>query len=247
MSRKNDQQQTGQVKRPAKLTTCMITQSTLLKYWRFTEAELEALDRGESIASIVLKRFRVAGLTVLEMYAIIHDNDQRKMWDEYRVDFRYFPAHEHIHILVKFKDGATLETIAEIVGIAPEYVEEPKTGRYSYDGMLAYLCHAKYPRKYAYNPRSVVTLVGGSYLNYYTMNMERWLRTRYQRILRDASVVLNEIRIRIIEDGLDLRGIIMNDEYKQAYYFNRAKIDGWLQDKKQIDNLERGYRQPERG
>ena len=241
----NKREQTEQVKRPSKLTTCMITQSVLPKHWRWTAAELAALDRGESIASLILKRFRAAGLTVLLLEFVIHDHDTRRMWDEYRVDFRYIPAHEHVHILVKFKDGATREKIANIAGVAPEWAEPLRAGKFSLDGARAYLTHCRFPRKYNYPPQSVVTLVGQPYMDYYAANIERWLRTRYQRIVRNAETVLNEIKVRIFEDGLDRKGLVSNEDYERAYYFHKTKIDGWLRDKQDIDNVKRYCRQSE--
>ncbi len=47
---------------------------------------------------------------------------------------------------VKFKDkesGLTYTKIAEAIGLAPQYVEKAKPGRFAFDNMLAYLIHAK--------------------------------------------------------------------------------------------------------
>lgn len=244
MKQKNTRNSKSNGTRPARLHTCMISQYYLKKYWDWDDSEWKALGNAAATASVVYRRLTAAGLKIKEMYAITHDRDHRKMWDEYLNDYLSLPSGAHIHILIKFedKDGATLETIASIVGIAPEYIETPKTGRYAYDNMLSYLCHIKYPDKYAYNPKNVVTVIGKYYIDYYNENHKRWMRSRYKRVLRDAKTILEEIRVRIGEGEIDLQDIILDDDYKKAYYYSKAKVDQWLRDKKHIDNLEKHFK-----
>lgn len=240
--KKNKKKSNSTTKRAAKLTTCMISQSVLPQYWKDWDAdEQQSLGDVTATANTVYKRLTDAGLTIIEMYAIIHDNDQRKMWDEYLTDYMYLPVREHIHIVIKFADGATLESIADIVGIAPEYIEIPRTGRFAYNGMKDYLCHAKYPKKYGYDPRKVVTIIGEPYLDYASKNRERWMRTRYERIIRNSKDILNEIRVRIGEGEISTKELVIDPDYKQAYYLNKSKIDSWLRDKADIDRLEKKY------
>lgn len=164
------------------------------------------------------------------------------MWDEYLNHYIYIGTGTHVHVLIKFVDGATLPAIAAIVGISPQYIEVPRAGGYAYDDMLSYLCHIKYPKKFSYDPKDIVTIIGKSYLDYYDENRERWIRSRYKRIIRDANVLLNEIRVRIYEGELSRESIILDDGYREVYYYHRDKIERWLNDKKIIDGLVTQYK-----
>lgn len=64
------------------------------------------------------------------------------------------------------------------IGVEPQYLERAKSGRYSYDNLLAYLVHAKDKDKFLYNPKNVTTAVGEDYLSVYNRRRETWLRGR---------------------------------------------------------------------
>ena len=71
---------------------------------------------------------------------------------------------EHVHVLLKFEKGASLNKIALAIEVEPQYLEKLKSGRYGYDNCLAYLVHAKDESKYQYQPEEVTTLLGEVYI-----------------------------------------------------------------------------------
>lgn len=116
----------------------------------------------KATAEVIKKRLESHGLKIKEMYAIEHKSNNE--W-------------KHYHILSKLEgEGATLDEIADYLGIVPEMIEKPKPGRYTYENMLSYLIHIKDVDKIQYSPDDVITLVGKNYSEYYT---ERYNKYKY--------------------------------------------------------------------
>ena len=159
-----------QVKKPANLTTFMLSQDFLPEHWDWDDQEKKILvyyantpDAAKEVGKIILNRIIANGLDVSAAYAIMHDKDEHIIWNEYQNKYiSNFTSH-HVHFVAKLKKGETLERIASIVGVEPNFIEKPQRGRYSFDNMLSYLIHIKYPAKYRYNAREVVTFVGKDY------------------------------------------------------------------------------------
>ncbi len=129
--------------------------------------ELATLGDCKAVVEVIKKRLESHGLKIKEMYAIEHTNAE---------------GFKHYHVLAKFEgEGATLDEIADYLGIVPEMIEKPKPGRYTYENMLAYLIHIKDADKIQYSPDDVITLVGKSYSEYYTERYEKWLEGREKK------------------------------------------------------------------
>jgi hypothetical protein len=149
-------------------------------HYNWTKNELAALGDCRATAEIIKKHLEDNGAKVKEMYVIEHKYDKKadsKAEDHHKGTDETKP---HYHILVKFEPsyGATLEEIAEYIGVPPEVIEKSKQGRYSYDDMLAYLTHIKDESKILYAPEDVVTLAGSNYMDYYNQRKERWIKAR---------------------------------------------------------------------
>lgn len=147
-------------------------------HYNWPEKELAALGNGcKATAEIIKKHLEENGAKVKEMHVIEHKGEKKATkkfhsgTDETKT---------HYHILVKFEPshGATLEEIAEYIGVLQNAIEKLKPGGYSYYNMLAYLTHIKYEKKIQYEPEDVVTLAGSDYVDYFNDNKERWIKAR---------------------------------------------------------------------
>lgn len=142
------------------LTSVLLTQQFSDGFWDndWDKELLESEDVEKILEEIVRRVSEVT--TVSEAYAIKHDKDTSVVFNNELQETTTELAKSHIHALLKFKKGATLSTLAEKIGLAKQYLEKSKSGRYGYDNLLAYLIHAKDKDKYQYSPDEVFTLIG---------------------------------------------------------------------------------------
>ena len=164
----------------ADLTLFMLASDYNPAHYDWTENELAALGDCKATAEVVKRRLEDNGTKVKEMYVIEHRGEKKANSKPKEYHNSTDTTKPHYHILVRFEPshGATLEEIAEYIGVPPEVIEKPKPGRYSYDNMLAYLTHIKYVNKIQYAPEDVVTLAGSNYMDYYNHRKERWIKAR---------------------------------------------------------------------
>lgn len=169
------------------------------------------------------------------MYAIEHKGEKKadSKSKEYHNSTDATKPHYHIVARLEPSHGATLEEIAEYIGVPPEVIEKPRPGRYSYPNSLSYLTHIKYENKIQYAPEDVVTLAGTDYMERYNENKESWLKGRdfvtknggksLDRLFREAIAKLDREEIAYNE----LRGI---KEYrkllKNPVYAKKLKDKG---------------------
>lgn len=162
------------------LTFFMLASDYNPAHYDWTENELSALGNCKSTAAVIKRRLEDNGAKVKEMYVIEHRGEKKANSKPKEYHNSTDTTKPHYHILVRFEPshGATLEEIAEYIGVPPEVIEKPKPGRYSYDNMLAYLTHIKDESKIQYAPEDVVTLDGSNYMDYYNQRKERWIKAR---------------------------------------------------------------------
>ena len=215
-------------KRPANLTTFMLSQDYLPEHWDWDVTEKAALGSCDATAKVILDRLTAAGLSVREAYAITHDKDEHEIWDEYQNQYIVNFTSNHIHFSCKLAKGETLENIAKFIGVTPNYIGRPKAGRYAYDNMLSYLIHIKYPKKYQYNPQEVITLAGKDYIEYFRESHRRWMHGRAERIIAETEVDLKDIKIMIINGELTRFDLLTKPEYKYVYQMHMGTIDTLL-------------------
>jgi hypothetical protein len=223
----------------------MITQDFLPAHWNWTPQELAILqtEDAKATAEIIKGRLESHGVKVAACYAIKHNEDQKELWDEYNCQYISCMATNHIHIVFKFADnsGKQLDEIAEIVGIAPQFVEKPRTGRYAYDNMLSYLIHIKYPDKYQYKAAEVVTLAGRDYMNISRERHKAWMDGRYQKASRNLAKTYKQLKHRIsTEPNFNLDDILSDPAYRQCYILHRHTIDEYLNTWNFITNRQNG-------
>lgn len=216
-------------KRSANLTTFMLSQDYLPEHWDdWTNAEKAALGNCEVTAKVILNRLKNAGLTVLEAYAIEHNKDEHEIWDEYKSQYIVNFTSHHIHFTCKLARGETLENIAEIIGVTPNFVEKPKAGRYAYDNMLSYLIHIKYPKKFQYDPHDVITLEGKEYIEHFREGRRRWMHGRAEKIIAETNIDLKDLKRMIMDGEITKYDLLTKPEYKYVYQLHMDIIDKLL-------------------
>lgn len=213
----------------SKISSAMLTQDFKPEHWNGWESdeEKEALSKNDIVAmsSIIHRKLNDAGLSVAEMYSIKHDKDVQTGWDEKEMHDVVVYKHCHLHSVVMFATPVDLDEIAKAVGLAPQFVERPKSGRYSKDNMLAYLIHAKTPSKYAYDAKEVYTEVGRSYASIYVERKESWDKARAKAKTAKAKVDVDWLEEKILVGEVDKSQVLLTDEYFTIYAKNKRRID----------------------
>ena len=223
-------------KKVADLKSFSLTQFLNIDYWNL-ESEKFKKEIEEIIKNNDAKRFtdyfiyklNQNGWEVDECYSIIHDKDYREVFDSNIMTMVSELKDPHIHASFRFKNGknknANVDTIAHVLGLESQYIEKPKSGKYSWDNQIAYLVHAKDSDKYQYDPSEVYTAAGEDYIKIYHENIEKWARgaikKQNKKIQEDVDWLENEIL-----QGKILRSqVMLSDEYYKIYARNKRTID----------------------
>ena len=222
----------------ANLESVLFAQDFLPEHWDWSAAEKSKLGDVEEMGKIIKSRLENGGCEIVEMYAIKHDKDENKIWDEYQMIYVLKFTSNHVHFVIKFQKGKgkTLTEIASLIGIEPNFIEKPKRGRYAYDNMLSYLTHIKYDKKYQYNAHSVYTFAGKAYIDHYRERHETWMRGRAEKSVVDAKQLLNYLKVGIAKGEILLDDIVMNEEWKFVYILHKDQLDKIFEAKKETDN-----------
>lgn len=218
-------------RKEANLNNILFSQDFLPEHWNWTDVEKAHLGNVAEMGEIIKTRLENDGCEIEEMYGILHDKDESKLWNEYTMIYEKKFVFKHVHFVIKFKSGKgnTLAVIANLIGIEPNFVERPRRGRYAYDNMLSYLTHIKYDRKYQYDVHSVCTIVGKDYVKYYRERHEAWVQGRAVKSMNELRKLVDPICYKIVKDGLTLEDIIHHEIYREVYILFPSKIDKTLE------------------
>ena len=175
------------------------------------------------IMQIVYDRLNGTDNAVLEAYGILHNLDTITT-DDGSIQQK----HAHVHMVFKFDGRMTIEEIAKRAGVAQQYVERPKKGRYSYDNMLAYLIHAKDEQKYQYDPAQVVTFAGIDYKDVAASHEHQWAQGRAIKKKAVRKDDLQWMIEQILDGKLSRQQILLTDSYMRVYADHKSKIDDAL-------------------
>lgn len=192
-------------------------------YWAWADdPEVAPLLDGqaEPLLSFLVQRLEWAGCKISAAYAIIHDKDV------YSDAFGLKPR--HIHGVIKFesrRDSATLNEIATALGIEPQYVEKPKSGRYSFDNLLSYLIHAKYLDKHQYHPLEVATVRGEPYIAIYERQNETWRKGAVKIQQQNTKELLEILKAAIINEKVTKEQILLTNKLFSVYAPHASEID----------------------
>lgn len=216
-------------KKEANLTTIMLVQQLEPKFWgtwKDTFPIIEAKNGNLTpLLESIVKRLNDDDIEVIECYGIIHDKDTRIIWNQEKMKNLTENKEKHIHILMKFKKGASLNRLAFTIGIEPQYLEKLKSGRYGYDNSLAYLIHSKDDDKYQYPPEKVVTLLGEDYKSIYSRRINAWLKGKATKIAKETSHSIDWLISEILTGNITKNNILLTDEYYTIYGQYKRKIN----------------------
>ena len=90
-------------KRLADLGIAQITQDFLPEHWNWTDDEKKQLGNIDEMGKIIKTRLEKAGCEIQEMYAIEHDKDEKKLWNEYKHAYEIAFTSHHAHFTVNGK------------------------------------------------------------------------------------------------------------------------------------------------
>lgn len=221
------------VKKEAKLTAIMLVQQLEDKYWLAPEYEkpLQEARNGNchSLLEKVIDNLEKEDILVKEAYIIKHDKDKVFSWDINQMENIIKNKNEHVHILLKFDKGASLNKIAIATKVEPQYLEKLKSGRYGYDNCLAYLVHAKDENKHQYRPEEVFTVRGEDYKSIYLRNIETWMRGRATKKAKETNLSIDWLIEKILTGEVTKSNILLTNEYYAIYGQHKRKINEALE------------------
>ena len=180
------------------------------------------------------------GLPFVAMYAILHDKDSRKVWSEAQQANVIDLKSKHIHVVVKLQTfnakpnpKAFLAYIANACGVLGDAIEKPKSGRYAYDNMIAYLVHAKDKDKYQYDPKEVISIdnsetVGTKTRNYsdiFNECRDTWERGAATKKKQAATLNVDWLIEMILTGQVTRSQVNLTDELFEIYARNAGKCD----------------------
>ena len=228
------------------LTSVLLTQQFSDGFWDndWDKELLESEDVEKILEEIVRRVSEVT--TVSEAYAIKHDKDTSVVFNNELQETTTELAKSHIHALLKFKKGATLSTLAEKIGLAKQYLEKSKSGRYGYDNLLAYLIHAKDKDKYQYSPDEVFTLIGKNYLEVYHERKESWLKGKAKKEVQKSFEDIDFLIDNILNENITKNDILLDKKYNTPYIIHKTRINdafktvGEIKGARTKDELENG-------
>ena len=214
----------------ANLTAIMLVQQLEDEYWK-TEEDKLALKQARDESNIrplleaVVDKLNKADITVKEAYGVKHDKDKINVWNQESMENVIENNAEHIHFLLKFEKGASLNRIALAVGVEPQYLEKLKSGRYGYDNCLAYLVHAKDETKYQYQPEEVVTVLGEDYKSIYHRSMSKWVKGRATKKAKETNLSIDWLVEEILAGNITKENIMLTSEYYAIYGRHKQKVN----------------------
>lgn len=225
-------------KKVANLTTFMLSQDYLPEHWSWTVQEQQALLSNDCalVGQVILNRFKANGIDLETAYIITHDKDEHVIWDEYQNCYKSTFTSHHVHFVGKFKkdDAMPIEKIAEIIGVEENYIVRPKAGRHSYDNMLSYLIHIKYPEKHQYRADCVVTLTGPDYMKIYSESRRAWMRGRAEKVIADAIPTYKELKVMISEGSITEEELYDDPKYALLLTEHLSDIDKMFDNRAEI-------------
>lgn len=223
----------------ASLKNVMVTQELTKKYFKWNDDELKTIDIAlngdlQPLFDVILNRINYED-KVWVAYIIKHTEDINEVWDEKMGQKVIVPKINHFHCVIQFKQNAyTLEEIANIIGIEPQYVEKPKSGRYAFDNMLAYLTHQKDPEKFQYDPKNVLNYINSddedrikdwSYQTISSMNQVNWKAGALKKKKKKAKMGADELEMKILIGQITKNQVLLDDDYYYVYSQNTQRLD----------------------
>ncbi|HEL9630770.1 TPA: Rep family protein [Streptococcus suis] len=216
-------------KKEANLTAIMLVQQLEEEYWLSDDYKsvIKKAKEGNCrpLLELIIEKLNAQGIIAREAYIIKHDKDTVTIWNPDKMKNEIKEKEEHVHALLKFEKGASLNKLALAIQVEPQYLEKLKSGRYGYDNCLAYLVHAKDETKYQYRPEEVVTALGEDYKSIYHRSMETWLKGRATKKAKETDLSVDWLIEKILAGEISKSHILLTDEYYAVYGQHKRKIN----------------------
>ena len=103
----------------------LFAQGFLPQYWNWTDEEKTHIGNITEMGEIIKTRLENGGCEIAEMYAIKHDKDEQKIWNEYKMIYEVKFTSNHAHFVIRFKKGDKLAVLASLIGVEPSFIEKP--------------------------------------------------------------------------------------------------------------------------
>lgn len=216
------------MKKQANLSCVMLVQQLEPEFWiGWDDVIIEEAHNGNirPLIEELVKRFEKDGCEVNEAYGILHDKGLISVWNQDEMKNVEELKAKHVHILIKFGKGDTLNSLAVKAGVAPQYLEKAKSGRYGYDNLLSYLVHAKDQDKHQYFPDEVVTVSGEEYTSVYNRRMETWVRGRATKEAKATDLSVDYLVSEILAGKLTKSQVLLTNEFYRVYALHKRKIN----------------------
>lgn len=178
---------------------------------------------------MIIKKLKSSDIIVKEAYIIKHDKDKISTWNSNLMTNTVEDKAVHVHTLLKFEKGISLNKIALAIEVEPQYLEKLKSGRYGYDNCLAYLVHAKDETKYQYRPEEVTTVLGEDYTSIYNRSIETWLKGRATKKAKETKLSIDWLCEQILEGKITKNNIMLTDDYYTIYGQYKRRINEALE------------------
>lgn len=176
------------------------------------------------------------GNHVTNVFYILHDKDKHPDGTL---------KEPHIHLIVTFASKIDRRAVADCAGVAEQYVESPKQGRYGLINMLSYLIHAKDAQKYQYDPSEVhdlhelpdgttgvtaVTNELGGYTDVYRQHSLEWAKGRASKVrTKTKGEDIDWLESEILAGKLTEKQILLTDDLYTIASLNWRRVQGALE------------------
>lgn len=212
----------------ANLTAIMLVQQLDPDFWLgwVDKTPIELSQNGDCrpLLQEVVNRLNKEDIPVAESYGIIHDKDEISVWNQEQMKNVTELKAKHVHFLLKFEKGASIQKIALAIGVEPQYLEKLKSGRYGFENCLAYLVPAKDESKYQYSPDEVVTLLGEDYSSIYNRRMQIWIKGRATKEAKETSLSVDYLLSEVLKGNITKSNILLTDDYYKVYSLHKRKF-----------------------
>lgn len=216
-------------KKEANLTAIMVVQQLEEEHWLSSDYKtpLQQAKEGNCrpLLEMIIEKLEEQDILVKEAYIIKHDKDKVSTWNPVEMKNIIETKVEHVHVLLKFEKGASLNKLALAIQVEPQYLEKLKSGRYGYDNCLAYLCHCKDENKHQYQPEEVTTVRGEDYTSIYHRSMETWTKGRATKKAKETALSVDWLIEKILSGEVTKSNILLTNEYYSIYGQHKRRIN----------------------
>ncbi|GHU40282.1 hypothetical protein FACS1894193_02320 [Bacilli bacterium] len=201
-------------------TTMIFEQQLKPDYWKWSDDKKALFENWQANKAEIFKeiytRIKNEISTFSAIALIIHDKDKNNLGEL---------VEPHIHCYVEFEKRLQLSRLADTVGIAFNYIEPTKKGRYGRINSKAYLIHAKQPDKFQYSPENVETFETIDYFQFIKENATDFQKQTATVKRKDLDLSFDLIRQALLTGNMKRDDLMNNDDLKLLYGMNQTAFN----------------------